>query len=250
MDAIVAKKFKLEIRIAIMTVVLFLTFLFLMSFISRRSADLNEKAALREAEIKKYRKTMGDDVDALIRLKDSLRSNLEQNYSRLESSLSKAHLKNAVSATPLSFKKMLFDALERIDDKAKRDNILLPQDMGFEEYRFKVPDVSLAPVLTSELFILEDIISLLIENKVFALRSVKLPHKVVLLNKKTQSGEEVSLKSLSMQLSIEADFNQLKGFLLDLAGSDKTYVLWKIDIKRIDDTSERLAAEINLRSIE
>ncbi len=250
MDAIVAKKFKSEIRIAIIVAVLSLALLFSMLFISQGISDLNKKASLAEAKIKKYRKAMGDNVDSLIKLKNSLRSNLEQDYSRLESSLSKSHLKDAVSATPLSFKKMLFDVHEKIADRAKRNRILLPEDMGFEEYRLKVPDVSLVPVLTSELFVLKEISSLLIENKVYAIRSIKLPHKIALFNKKTQSSGEVSFKSLSIQLSFETGFNQLKRFLLDLADSDKNYVVWQIDIKRIDETSERLVADINLKSIE
>ena len=250
MDATVAKKFKSEIRFAMVIAVLSLALLFSMFFILRAISDLNKKASLREAQIKKYRKTIGEDVDALIKLKDSLRSDLEQNYSKLENSLSKSHLNHAVSAAPLSFKKMLFDIHEQIADRAKRDKILLPQDLGFEEYRLNVPDVSIIPVLTSELFVLEEISSLLIKNKVYAVRSIKLPHKVVLLNKKTQDTEEVSFKFLSMQLSVETDFKQLKRFLLDLAGSDKTYVVWQIDIKRIDETSERLAADINLKNIE
>ena len=250
MNAIVAKKFKSEIRIAIIVAVLSLGLLFSMFFISRGILDLNQKASLAEAEIKKYRKTIGEDVDSLIKLKKSLISNLEQDCSNLESSLSKSHLKNAVSATPLSFKKMLFDVHEQIADRAKRNKILLPQDLGFEEYRLKVPDVSLVPVLTSELFVLEEISSLLFENKIYAIRSIKLPHKAEVFNKKTQSSGEVSFKSLSIQLSFETDFKQLKRFLLALVDSDKTYVVWKINIKRIDETSERLVVDINLKSIE
>ncbi|MFH1093180.1 MAG: Amuc_1100 family pilus-like protein [Candidatus Omnitrophota bacterium] len=250
MDAMLVKKLKSEIEIVLIITVISLVLLVSLVFLSRRIADFNEKTALLEAQIKKYRRTIGDDVDGLIKLKETLKADLEQNYIKLERSLSRAYLKDTVSATPLSFKKMLFEVHEEIIDRAKRNNVMLPQELGFEEYRLKVPDVSLVPVLTSELFVLEEISRFLIENKIYAIRNIKLPHKVSLLNNKTQSAADVSFKSFSMQLSVETDFTQLKRFLLDLAGSDKTYVVWKIDIKRIDDASDRLVAEINLKSIE
>lgn len=250
MDAIVAKKLKPEIKIIIVIAVLSLTLLLSTVFVLGRISDLNEKAAMREDEIKKYRKTIGEDIAGLIKLQDSVKSDLEENYSKLESSFKESHLKDAVSATPLSFKKMLFDVYERITEKAKRNAILMPQDLGFEEYRLKLPDASLVPVLTNELVFLEDIISLLIENKVAALISIKLPHKAELLNRKTQSANVVDFKSLSMQLSLETDFKGLKSFLLDLAKSDKTYVVRQIDIKRAENESQRLVAYISLGSTE
>ena len=250
MDNIVAKRLKSEIKIVIVIAIVSSALLLSAIFISGRVSDLNEKAAMREQDTRKYRKLIGEDVEALIKVQDSVGSDLKQYYRNLESSFNKSHLKDTVLATSLSFKQMLFDVYERITEKAKRNAVLIPQDLGFEEYRLKVPDVSLVPVLTGELVFLEDITSLLIENKVSALISVKLPHKVTLLNKKTQSVNDVPFKSLSLQLSVETDFKQLKNFLLDLAVSDKTYVIRQFDIKKVDNTSERLMAYISLVNLE
>ncbi len=249
-NALVTKKFKSEIRIATIISILCLTLVSSMFFISRGASDLAEKTSLREKEIKKYKKTIGEDVDALLKLKESLRLDLQQKYNQLKGSLSKSDLKAAVSATPLSFKKRLFEVREKIAERAKQNKILLPQELGFEEYRLKLPDASLVPVLLSELSILEEISSILINDRVFAVRSIKLPHEVELLNKKTHSLGKVPFKSLSIQLSVETDFDRLKRFLLDLAGSENNYVVWKIDVKKIDGQSGRLLADMKLKCIE
>lgn len=246
----VVKKLKTEIKIAVVIIVLSMVVILAIVFIARINSNLNKGVSLAETQIKEYRKTMGEDVGALIESQESLKYELEQEYNKIKKFLSKSNLKVAETAAALSFKKLLFEVQERISDKAKRKNVSLPQDLGFAEYKLLVPDDSHAPVLMSELVILEEISSLLIKNKVYALRNIKLPHKIMSISKKMQDATEVSFRSLSMQLSIETDFKQLKKFLLDLAGSDKTYVVRQIDIKKLDETSDRLVADININSLE
>lgn len=250
MDAMAAKKLGTEIRTGTLILLLCAVLLSLIIFISRVNSNLNEEIDLAEAQKEKYRKTIGGDVDALIKAQESRRHNLEQYYNELKKSLNKSKSESADILSPLSFKKLLFDTRERLASKAKHNNVSLPQDLGFEDYKLKLPEAALIPVLTDELTFSERIIMLLIKNKIYALKSMELPHKVESLGNNTQSAAGVSFQSISMRLSVESEFKQLKSFLLDLAGSERNYVVGQIIIKRADETSGRLLADINIKNLQ
>ncbi len=249
MDVIIAKKFKLEIRLLTIIIILCLLLIGSIVFVSYNISKLQEEADRKEQEIKKYRKIIGTDVNAVIELKDSLKFSLARKYKKIESAFKKENLNEIISTEPLFFKQQLFDVQEDIRKRAKRNNVLLPEGLGFEEYKLKVPDALKSSVLMSELLVLEQICGILIDNRVHAINNIQFHHEQVLLKKNTENGESVFFKSLSINLSVEMDFAQMKKFIVDLSSSDKIYAIWQIDVKRKDNSDKYLIADINIKSI-
>jgi len=249
MDTMVAKKMKTEIRIGTVLVALSLILFIAVIFILRINSTLNEKSVLAEIQVAKYRTTIGPDAKYLIQSQKAGKYKLDQVYAELKKTLGNSSVEADLTADTLSFKKLLLDVHGRLAAKAKSCNVSLPEDLGFIDYSLKLPDISQVPVLMKELIFLDDIGSLLIKNKIYVLKSINLPHKAASIDKKIQSAG-MSFRSLSMQLSMETDFKQLKSFLMDLAASDKTYVVGQVNIKRLDEANDHLVVDINIKNIE
>lgn len=249
MDAIVAKKMKTEIRIGLIIAVLSLLLLLAILFILRINTDLSKRTALAESQVKKYRKTIGEDVEVLIDAQKTLKYSLDQDYLGLKKSLSITNLNSYANKTPLSFKKLLFEVQERIVSQAKHKNVTLPQDLGFADYNLLLPKDSQVLVLMNELDIFEEVISLLIDSRVQVIKSIKLPHKFTSKNIERKDSA-VSFRSLEIKIAVETEFKQMKDFLLDLAASERTYIIKQLNINKIDEASDRLIADINIESME
>ena len=100
MDVLVAKKFKLEIRLLTVIIILCLLLLGALFFISSNISKLEEEVDRKEQEIKKYKKAIGSDLNAVNELKDSLEFSLAQKYKKIESAFKNENLNRIISPNP------------------------------------------------------------------------------------------------------------------------------------------------------
>ncbi|MBU4202864.1 MAG: hypothetical protein KKD59_02775 [Acidobacteria bacterium] len=94
-----------------------------------------------------------------------------------------------------------------------------------------------------ELFMADDVLGILLKNRVYAVVRVEFPHQYTQLKKKTGVNMTTPFSVVSMDVSLETDLAQINKILQDLAARDIIYNVKKITMKRNTKDSDHVTAD-------
>ncbi len=174
---------------------------------------------------------------------------LEQEYLQVKEIFLKQKPLTQDEASPLSFKQRLFEFQDRIKKKADIAQAGLPESLGFKEYALNVPKETESGLLMRELILAEEVMDVLLDSRVFAVLSLKAPHKEALIDKKIKDVTQLKLSGVSLEVSFEADFAKIEKILKELSLKERIFIIKKILIQQKSETEKRLIASFEIDNI-
>lgn len=163
---------------------------------------------------------------------------LEQNYEEMRGLFRVKRLKTE-RLTPLQFKERLLDAQMKFKQLADIQDSKLPLDIGFSEYiGGKIPEEDTVPLLTEQLTIIQELVDLLLKNKVAEIILIeRLPAG-------NRGKKHNPYQELGIIIEIRCRQEQLLKVLTEMANTSFFTIVREIDIKKI--TENEIAAKLTI----
>jgi len=250
MDALFLKKFRNTF--ILIGIICFLCagliILIVMSLVT--AANQAEKIQVLEQRLASYRDIFGAQPDKTIKDNKSLAKELKKEEAEFKNIFLKDKSKMPTQATPLSFKRELFNIEDGLRKKAQESGVNLPQSLGFEEYKRKVPEPEQTLHLIKELYMMEEVVNLLLEAKVAGIMNVEFPQQSKQKITTGASNNNLIFQEVMMNISLESDFDSVKKILIKLLKIDNVYIIENLDIKHKDAKTERLLVDMKLKFVQ
>jgi len=249
MDEAMVKKFRLPIITAgVMAVIGFVIVIAILTVL-RDNGRLQRQAAELETAIKADTRAYGADPEAALVRQSVILNELSGRYADLKNKFMPGNSVSEEPLSPLSFKQRLFTVCDALQKRAQQAAVPVPESLGFSDYALNVPEPALIPVLSRELAMVEEVVTLLLESKADAIDSLTLKHKATIMTRPVSDTEKISLPATELNVVFEADYPRIQKFLMGLNRSPNIYIIRHLELKRKETLSARLIATVELESV-
>ncbi|MBU4305964.1 MAG: Amuc_1100 family pilus-like protein [Candidatus Omnitrophica bacterium] len=245
----VNRKFRALFALAVITALCCCVLVIWWAYLLRSGAQFTAKAKDMENRIAVLKRGFSLQPQKLIAAEKAAQSMIAAEQSRIKDAVFKSRWPQTNEITPMAFKERLFDYQDTLRKKAAGTHTALPESLGFKEYALDVPEARQVDVLMKELFMADDVLGILLKNRVYAVVRVEFPHQYTQLKKKTGVNMTTPFSVVSMDVSLETDLAQINKILQDLAARDIIYNVKKITMKRDSKDSDHVNADIKLECI-
>ena len=232
MDKILFEKFKTQILVVTALLTLCLIMLLAILVNLHRTAALNRQVQELETQLKSYAGSLGLSPEEELLRQKRKRDDLALQFSRIQETLDQNRISGREKVSALDFKQKYFDAQEKILARAKKAGIVVPEDLGFSEYKVSVPKEDQVGMLTSELAVMEQVVGSLIESRVKAVQEIKFAHEENFKQENYAAGKTGEPVRINLALKFTGTYTQIKNFLVYLSREKNLYTVKDIDFDK------------------